>query len=631
MKKLILLFLALYIFLPLDTISQADWKWGYQGINNTHCYVEIGCIDHLNNTYSIYPYDSVLYLQDTIISHEGFFYMWPNYAIVKIDPNGNFVNTLDLHTSQDGALWNEYRMVVDNDLSLYVMIQFKDSIYVNDTAFSTISSTTDLILLKLNSQFELLWSKYISSTHQDWCHGLALTENNDIFIYTEHYGSGLVNFFDQDTSYHSGPMMSFMKIDLNGNIIWKKELTSTPPGMFGGESTLGEDGNFYGVAASGDTLYIDNDTIYAPITNIGLYNLFDIGFRPDGSLKRIIFKNSPIIFPNKLIDNSGNYYFSAIIHDTVIFGNDTLNCSIGNYTSLMGKMDSLYNPIWYQKLDFTANTGYSFSFKIDKKDDILYFALNCFDSFEFMDSIYNVGSTESILYGQFSSDGELIRTNIASGSSKLVARNIKVDNCYNYYISGYFKGELIIGNDTLIQNTPYTETEDGLLARINDISNPSIDLGSDTVISISESISLSIPENFNDILWSTSDTSNIIIVSGEELGEGLHIIWVDAFQGSCIATSDTITILVIDDSGINENNNNKVIFYPNPTEYTLNVYLKNGEHLNQISIYNQLGEKVFYKKHVSNSIDLSDLYNGVYIIEAEINNWKIRQKLIINK
>lgn len=631
MKKITLIFLTLYIFSTLDTISQTDWKWGYQGINNTNCYVEIGCIDNLNNTYSIYPYDSVLYLKDTIISHEGFFYMWPNYAIVKIDPNGNFVNALDLHTSQDGALWNEYMMVVDDELNLYVMIQFKDSIYVNDSAFSTKSSSTDLILLKLNSQFELLWSKYISSPHQDWCHGIALTENNDIFIYTEHYGNGLINFLNQDTAYHGSPMLSFMKINENGSLIWRKELISTNPGMFGGSSSLGEDGNFYGVGASGDTLFLDGDTIYTPITTINDYHIFDIAFRPNGSLKRMTFPNSQITFPTKLVDSEGNYYFSALINDTVIFGNDTLNCSIGNYTSLIGKMDSLYNPIWYQKLNFTVNTGYSFSFKIDKKSDTLYFAVNCLGSFEFMDSIYNTGNTESILYGQFSFDGELISTNIASGSSKLVARNIKVDNCYNYYISGYFKGELIIGDDTLIQNNLYPETVDGLIARISNVSNPSIDLGSDTIISISETIGFSIPENFNDIFWSTGDTTYAIVVSGEELGEGLHKIWVDAFQGNCIAITDTVKVLVIDDSGISENNNYMVIFYPNPTEYTLNIYSENGKSLDQVSIYNLLGESVFYKKNVNNSMDLSKLRNGVYIIETNINNMKMRQKLIIKK
>jgi hypothetical protein len=628
MKKSLFFLTTLLLLLQITLFSQEDWQWGYQGINNTHCYVEIGCIDKLNNTYSIYPYDSVLYLKDTVFSHDGFFYMWPNYAIVKTDPNGNFINALDFHTSKEGALWNEHRMAVDNDLNLYVMVQFKDSLYINGISFSSKTSSIDLILLKFNSKFELLWSKLIYSDYQDWCHGLALTKSNEIFIYTEHDGSGLVNFLDQDSSFHSLPMMSFMRIDKNGGIIWRKDINSTNPGMFGGESTLGEDGNFYGVGASGDTLFIDGDTVYTPFTGVNQYHIFDIAFRSDGSLRRIAFPNSKIMFTNKLVDTEGNYLFSAIVHDTVIFGSDTLNHSIGNYASLIGKMDSLYNPIWYKKLDFTTNTGYSFSFRIDSKKDTLYFAVNCFDSFEFMDSIYNVGDNESIFYGQFSTDGELIKTNIAYSSSKLVARNIKVDNCYNYYISGYFKGELIIGNDTLVQNTQYPESEDGLVARISDINNLIIDLGSDTTISISETIVLSIPEYFNDILWSTGDTSNSIILSGIELQEGLNKIWVDANQGSCFVT-DTILIYVIDDSGISTDQESAVYIYPNPTKNSLSFYTRSRTELRNIRIINQVGQTVYESEKISDKVDVSNLKSGFYIVEFEHQNKLIQRKIVV--
>lgn len=629
MKKAILLILILNISITIDLICQNDWQWGYQGTNNNYCATEIGAIDRINNVYSIYPYDSTIVFQDTMFSHIGNFLYHPNFAIVKLDSEGAFLNALDFHI-QSGNLFEHY-VTIDNDLNLYVIIRFKGIFSVNGSVFSNKSTSTDLVLLKFNSQFELLWDKYIYSPSADYCHGMFLTKSNNIYIYTEHYGSGFqeyeVNYFNQDTSYFSNTTMSFMKIDIDGNILWRKELVSTGPALFGGESNIGEDGNFYVIGSTEDTLFIDGDTAILPTPTIYPNYAFVVGIRPDGFIQRVYISEKRVFFPRH-VDSECSYYFNMFVYDTIVLGSDTLISSDGNYISVIGKMDSLYNTIWYEKLEFSVMTGYSFTFRTVLKNDTLYFVSNCFGSFEFADSAYNLSNNESILYGQFSSEGDLISSDTAAASSKVVARDIAVDNCSNSYISGYFHGVFEIGNDTIIQDTPLLD--DGFITKVSDNRFSNIDLGKDTTIAKSESIELTIPYNYTNIIWSTGETTNSIKIYGNALQEGVNNIWVNGYQGNCFAT-DTILIFVIDDSVIPENKNSVVYFYPNPATNTLNFYSKSGLNLYNVTFFNQLGKVVLQQKTPANKIDLKNLESGIYIIEFEYNQKITRQKIVVRK
>ena len=69
--------------------------------------------------------------------------------------------------------------------------------------------------------------------------------------------------------------------------------------------------------------------------------------------------------------------------------------------------------------------------------------------------------------------------------------------------------------------------------------------------------------------------------------------------------------------------------YPNPTEKEIVISVKNGRIIKEVNIYNQIGQKVLHKKPITNTIDVSLLRQGMYIIELVTNDSKIREKLII--
>jgi hypothetical protein len=69
--------------------------------------------------------------------------------------------------------------------------------------------------------------------------------------------------------------------------------------------------------------------------------------------------------------------------------------------------------------------------------------------------------------------------------------------------------------------------------------------------------------------------------------------------------------------------------YPNPAKKEIFISIKNGTTINEVKIYNQIGQKVLQKNQMTNTIDISKLRQGMYIIELVTNDSKIREKLII--
>ena len=69
--------------------------------------------------------------------------------------------------------------------------------------------------------------------------------------------------------------------------------------------------------------------------------------------------------------------------------------------------------------------------------------------------------------------------------------------------------------------------------------------------------------------------------------------------------------------------------YPNPAKKEIFILVENGTIINEVNIYNQIGQKVLHKNRITNTIDVSILRQGMYIIELVTNDSKIWEKLII--
>jgi len=73
----------------------------------------------------------------------------------------------------------------------------------------------------------------------------------------------------------------------------------------------------------------------------------------------------------------------------------------------------------------------------------------------------------------------------------------------------------------------------------------------------------------------------------------------------------------------------EISIYPNPAKKEIFILVENGTIIKEVNIYNQIGQKVLHEKRITNTIDVSKLPQGMYIIELISSELKIREKLII--
>ncbi len=99
------------------------------------------------------------------------------------------------------------------------------------------------------------------------------------------------------------------------------------------------------------------------------------------------------------------------------------------------------------------------------------------------------------------------------------------------------------------------------------------------------------------------------------------------FAKDMFEMGDHVCILLWE--GINQNENKHLSIYPNPTSQQLNIITKDGTAIEEVSIYNLTGQKVFQGKLQNNVLDISKLQTGMYVVEVVIGQRKIRQKIIV--
>jgi len=154
--------------------------------------------------------------------------------------------------------------------------------------------------------------------------------------------------------------------------------------------------------------------------------------------------------------------------------------------------------------------------------------------------------------------------------------------------------------------------EDSIFVEV--IPYPQVSLGNDTTIFRKDSLTLAVEGDFKSVIWSTGDTGNSILLRGNTLGTGDHLIWIEVDYGAC-TISDSIIITVVNNPGI-ETLDPELTFtiYPNPASTTINV-----ESLLKGSIYilNLSGQQ-FQQELITvpkTTIDVSSLPGGVYFVK----------------
>lgn len=174
-------------------------------------------------------------------AHEYVPYPFPNFSlkeakIWKLDTSGNLIwskvfNTVNKANSGTGELLN---IGIDTSQNIVLLGQYTDSIDTDPSNgiqwLSTGSiSNQDLILLKLDSLGNLIWSNPINGPYNEEIYNMSINKSNQIFI------SGICGAytdFDPNTSFHyldtTGSYIPFVaSYSPNGDFRWVQKLHAT--------------------------------------------------------------------------------------------------------------------------------------------------------------------------------------------------------------------------------------------------------------------------------------------------------------------------------------------------------------------------------------------------------------------
>jgi hypothetical protein len=72
-----------------------------------------------------------------------------------------------------------------------------------------------------------------------------------------------------------------------------------------------------------------------------------------------------------------------------------------------------------------------------------------------------------------------------------------------------------------------------------------------------------------------------------------------------------------------------ISIFPNPAKKTISVSSESGAPFDKVMIYNQTSQKVLHVDNFTNTIDISMLRPGMYVIEVVSGELKVREKLIV--
>jgi hypothetical protein len=175
-----------------------------------------------------------------------------------------------------------------------------------------------------------------------------------------------------------------------------------------------------------------------------------------------------------------------------------------------------------------------------------------------------------------------------------------------------------------------TNSSDQMEININTctINCPIVDAGIDQSVCANDQVNLaSTVTDATSLSWTTGGTGNftnntledpIYTPSASDISTGTVTLTLTASKSGCTNSSDQMEININTCTGISSSQSadNMIMIYPNPATNYTEIKLSEGLMINEISIYNILGEKVKLFTVSGNKISLpiDDLNKGIYYL-----------------
>lgn len=364
---------------------------------------------------------------------------------------------------------------VDNLNDLIVLASFTDTIY---SPYNIISyGLPDLFLLKYNSSGTLLWYNRIGSTGNEFSGGMAIDNDNNIYVAGNFNNNCL--FTPTDLLLSKGKTDVFIaKYSPSGNLMDYKRVATATEVQYSMDILLDNSSKIIMSGYYKDSLIIgttpaDTDTLFTNSYFGHFIAAFDLNFHHLWS-KRFLGTSNFVRFAKISSSNLG-YYFGGYFQGNLYLDIDTISSYVPTtYDAFIYKTDFNGNGQWVRRIRGQSTENFR-TLTTDEYDNVYvlgnYNSPSIFvDSTATLNQTYtgNTGGYDTYI-GKYNRSG-ILQWFLRKGSTAKDIYNDFVVRNNVIYATGYFANQIIFNNDTLRTDNPLNE--DAFVAAFNEIGDP---------------------------------------------------------------------------------------------------------------------------------------------------------------
>jgi len=373
--------------------------------------------------------------------------------IAKLNASGNLVWVKQI----GGKSWDEGTSIT-LDKSGYVFItgRYKETVDFdpgpNVFNLTTLTSFTDIFVLKLDTSGDFVWAKRMGGTSSEY--GQCIVVDNYGNVFTAGGFIGTVDFDPGPATYNLSSVSNYIsmfisKLDSAGNFVWAKGIFGNSYDIMVAHLSLDNLGNIYTTGSFGKTVDFDPGPSTFNMTSQGYVDIFISKFNSSGSFvwaKQFGKKNTNKA-TSMMIDSTG-LYFTGYFYETIDFdpGPGIFNLiSSGGGDAFILKLDISGNFIFAKKiggpLDEVGN-----SIILDKYKNIYVAGYFCGTTdFDPDIGVYNLtssGNSDAFIL-KLDASGNFIWVNQMGGANddEALSMNVSIDGfCF---VKGFFSGDAV--------------------------------------------------------------------------------------------------------------------------------------------------------------------------------------------
>ncbi len=549
------------------------------------------------------------------------------------------IPSLNWVAQQSGSSGETAKTIVVDDLGNSYILGFYSGTMDLDPGLGVVNVTTvgssDVYLVKLNSNGQFIWGKSYGSTGAD--EGSTLCLDQQGFLYITGFFLTTIDFSGGAGTLFLNSFGDFdaflLKLDTAGNEVWAKQIGGFMGGEEGKSVVVDDSSNVYlaGVFTGSADFDPSNNTLLMTAAGGTSFDGYVVKLNENGDLvwaKQLGGTNSDIS-RYMAINANGDVFIIGTFRGTADLdpGTNTANfISNGSDDIFIVKLDRNGNFIWAKSIGgSSSDLGHGIT--VDQFSNVIVtgqFSGNIdFDPGQGSVFLSSLGFYDSFVL-KLDSSGNFSWVNRINSTSNVTSRFIKTDMLNQIYITGSYTGTIDLNPDTTItQNVSNAGSDDVFVLKMDEngiyawgITMGGLNFDQATSMEVSDSLNVYLSGLFNSTM--DFDPSPVMTTLSPTSSR-------DAFIAKYSNPVNT--------SLVNLNEGIAFSIYPNPTTNFLTLDLESVQKNVKYSIFDLSGKLILNEEFFNStdliSISVEGFAKGVYFLMISSDDFYTHTKIVI--